>query len=86
MGYFKKISAFLIYSICFRETVHDKCGRLDKSAGQNENVSERGFVKLCLKSVKIKKPALIDLDPETVFSSDGSSSKTSQTNNSLQVY
>ena len=54
VGCFKKISAFLVYSICFRETVHDKCGRLDKSAGQNENVLERGFVKLCLKFLKIK--------------------------------
>ena len=75
VGYFKKICAFLVYSICFHETVHDKCGRLDKSAGQNENVLERGFVKLCLKSVNIKWPAL-RLDPETVYSSDGKSSKT----------
>ena len=54
VGQFKKISALLVYSICFHETVHDKCGRLDKSAGQNENVLERGFVRLCLKSVNIK--------------------------------
>ena len=53
-GNFKKILAFLVYSICFHETVHDKCGRLDKSPGQNENVLERGFVKLYLKSLKIK--------------------------------
>ena len=53
-GNFKKILAFLVYSICFHETVHGKCGRLDKSTGQNENVLERGFVKLCLKSLKIK--------------------------------
>ena len=53
VGYFKKISAFLVYSICFHETVHDKCRRLDKSGGQNENVLERGFVKLCLKSVNL---------------------------------
>ena len=46
VGYFKKICAFLVYSICFHETVHDKCRRLDKSTGQNENVLERGFVKL----------------------------------------
>ena len=54
VGYFKKISTFLVYSICFHETVHDKCGRLDKRAGQNKNALERGFVKLCLKSLKIK--------------------------------
>ena len=42
--------------------------RLDKSAGQNENVLERGFVTLRLKSVNIKWPALTDLDHETVSS------------------
>ena len=50
MGQFKKINAFLVHSICFNETVKDKwC--LDKSVGQTENDSERGFVKmakLCL--------------------------------------
>ena len=61
--------------MCFHETVHNKCGRLGKSAGQNENVLERGFVTLCLKSVNIKWPAL-RLDPETVSSSDGKSNKT----------
>ena len=45
MGQFKKINAFLVYSICFNETVKDKwC--LDKSVGQTENDSERGFVKM----------------------------------------
>ena len=44
MGQFKKINAFLVYSICFNETVKDKwC--LDKSVGQTENDLERGFVK-----------------------------------------
>ena len=50
VGQFKKVNAFLIYSICFNETVHDKwC--LDKSDGQNENDLEHGFVKHWLNSV-----------------------------------
>ena len=50
LGQFKKINAFLVYSICFNETVHDKwC--LDKSVGQTENGFEHGFVKHRLNSV-----------------------------------
>ena len=41
--YFKKINAFLVYSICFHETVHDK-RFLEKIVGQIENGLERGFV------------------------------------------
>ena len=45
MGQFKKINAFLVHSVCFNENVKDKwC--LDKSVGQTENDSERGFVKM----------------------------------------
>ena len=45
VGYFKKTNAFLVYFICFNETVHDKwCSY--KSVRQIENGLERGFVKL----------------------------------------
>ena len=44
VGCFKKINAFLVFSICFHETVHNKCC-LDKIVGQIENDLERGFVK-----------------------------------------
>ena len=45
MGQFKKVNAFLVYSICFNETVKDTwC--LDKSVGQIENDLERAFVKM----------------------------------------
>ena len=47
LGYFKKINAFLVYSICLHKTFHNKwC--LDKTVGQIENGLERGFVKLWL--------------------------------------
>ena len=50
MCYFKNINAFLVYTICFNETVHDNwC--LDKSVRQTENDLERGFVKHWLNSV-----------------------------------
>ena len=42
VGYYKKRNAFLVYFICFGETVHHKwC--LHKSVGQTENGLERGF-------------------------------------------
>ena len=48
--YFKKINAFLVSTICFNETVHDKwC--LDKIVRQTENDLEPGFVKHWLNSV-----------------------------------
>ena len=41
---FKKINAFLVFSICFPKTVHNKwC--LDKIVGQIENDLDLGFVK-----------------------------------------
>ena len=44
VGSFKKINAFLVISICFHKTIHNKwC--LDKIVGQIENHLERGFVK-----------------------------------------
>ena len=44
MGCFKKINAFLVFSICFDKTGHNKwCS--DKIARQIENDLERGFVK-----------------------------------------
>ena len=43
VGYFKKINTFLVYSVHFHKTVYNKwC--LDETAGQIENVLERGFV------------------------------------------
>ena len=45
VGCFKKINAFLDFSVCFRKTIHIKwC--LDKIIGQIENDLERGF-KIC---------------------------------------
>ena len=44
VGCFKKINAFLVFSLCFRRTVHSKWW-LDKIVRQNENDLERGFVK-----------------------------------------
>ena len=50
VGQFKDINAFLVYTICFHETVRDKwC--LDQSVGQTGNYLERGFVKHWLNSV-----------------------------------
>ena len=50
MGYFKKVTAFLVYAICFHKTVHDKwC--LHESVLEAENDVERGFVKHLLNSV-----------------------------------
>ena len=50
VGQFKKINAFLGYTICFNETVYDKwC--LDISVGQTENDLEHGVVKRWLNSV-----------------------------------
>ena len=50
VGYFKKANAFLVYTICFNDSVHDKwC--LDKSVEQTESDLERGFVKHWLNSV-----------------------------------
>ena len=44
VGFFKKINAFLVFSICFPKTVHNKwC--LDKIVGQIENDLDLGFVK-----------------------------------------
>ena len=44
LGSFKRTNAFLGYTICFHEIVHDKwC--LHKSVRQTENGLERGFVK-----------------------------------------
>ena len=44
MDYFKKINAFLAYSIFFHSTFHNEwC--LDKTIGQIENGLKRGFVK-----------------------------------------
>ena len=44
VGCFKTINAFLVLSICFHKTVHNKwC--LDKIVGQIENDLERSFVK-----------------------------------------
>ena len=51
MGQFKKINAFLVYTIiCFSETVHDKLC-LGESVGQTENDLELSFVKHWLNSV-----------------------------------
>ena len=50
VGQFKKINAFLVYTICINETFQDKwC--LEKSVGQTENDLEHGFVKHWLNSV-----------------------------------
>ena len=55
LGYFKRTNAFLVYSICFHKTVHDKwC--LYKSVRITENDLERGFVKQWLNSVQITGP------------------------------
>ena len=49
-GYLKKIDAFLVYPICFHETVCDKwC--LHESVMNLENGLESGFVKHWLNSV-----------------------------------
>ena len=54
MGCFKKINAFLVFSICFRKTFHSNwC--LDKIVWQIENDLERGFVKYWLHYVYIFK-------------------------------
>ena len=50
VGYLKKISAFPVDEICFREIVHDKLC-LDKSVEQIENGLERGFAKPWLNCV-----------------------------------
>ena len=43
VGYFKKLNTFLVYSVCFHKTVHNKwC--LDRTVGQIKNGLERGFV------------------------------------------
>ena len=48
--HFKKTNAFLVYSIWFHETVHDKwC--LHKSVLQTDNGLERSFVEHWLNSV-----------------------------------
>ena len=47
VGYFEKINAFLVCTICFFETVHYEWS-LDKSFRQTENDLERSFVKHCL--------------------------------------
>ena len=42
LSYFKKLNTFLVYSVCFYNTVHSKwC--LDKTVGQMKNGLERGF-------------------------------------------
>ena len=52
MGYFKKTNVFLVYFMCFDETVHDKwCWH--KSVRHTENGLERGFVEHWLNSVQI---------------------------------
>ena len=44
VGYFKMTNAFLVYVICFNETVLEKwC--LDKSVQESESSLECGFVK-----------------------------------------
>ena len=51
VGYFRKINAFLVYSICLHKTFHNKwC--LDKTVGQIENGLEGGFVKHWLNYVE----------------------------------
>ena len=50
VGYFEKINAFLVWSICFYETVHYKWS-LDERFGRNEKDLERSFVKHWLNSV-----------------------------------
>ena len=50
MGYFEKINAFLVYTMCCNETVHYKWS-LDKNFGRTENDLERSFVKHWLNSV-----------------------------------
>ena len=50
VGSFKKMNAFLIYSIYFHKTFYNKwC--LDKTIGQIESGFERGFVKHWLNCV-----------------------------------
>ena len=49
VGYFKKANAYLVFSIRFNETVHDKwC--LHKSVGETDNGLERVFDKHWLNS------------------------------------
>ena len=55
VGCFKKIHVFLVFSICFHKTVHNKwC--LDKIIWQIENDLECGFVKHWLNFVEIFGP------------------------------
>jgi len=55
MGCFKKVNAFLVFSMCFHKTVHNNwC--LDKIIGQIENDLEHSFVKHWLNSVYIFDP------------------------------
>ena len=51
VGCFKKIHSFLVLSICFHKTVHNKLC-FDKIVGQIENDLECGFVKHWLSYVE----------------------------------
>ena len=67
-SYFKKITPFPVFAICFIEILHDKwC--LDKSVGQTENGLEGGFVKHALNSVLITGPKGLALDDWTILRS-----------------
>ena len=59
VGQFKKINAFLVYTICFNETVHDKwcLAKRYVSVGQTEYDLEGGFVKQWLNPVYITGPS-----------------------------
>ena len=45
------VIAFLVYAICFHETVYDHNWCLHKSVGQKENGLELGFVSYWLNSI-----------------------------------
>ena len=57
VSYYKKENAFLVYTVCFHETVHDKWCL--QSTQQTENVLEYSFLKHWLNSVQSTSPYCI---------------------------
>ena len=67
-SYFKKITPFPVFGICFIEILHDKwCS--DKSVGQTENGLEGGFVIHGLNSVILLAPKVSPYDDWTILRS-----------------
>ena len=58
MGYFKKISAFLVYAMCYHENVHNKINAVYIEHWVKENGLECGFVEHWLSSVYVNGPKI----------------------------